>query len=885
MEFDFNRALAEWRRELAQQKGISPEYRNELESSLHDHYDEQLIRGLNPAAAFKVAIDRVKPSKSASTQLPVWLLLLPNNLKIAVRNLRRKAGYGIVNFLCLALGMITVTIAALYLDYEMSFDKFVPEHDQKYRLARTYRSQNYSVVSFRDYYGTEGAVQLDQLREIEATPGVVSATQFFVFEGPTFVRRGEQRFPVENILQTNTPNRFTDFFGWEFKLGSAASFGEQPYTALLTENEALRLYGANWQQQSILGNPIRIDTVDYTLAGVIANVPSNSHYDFTMALHQPKIEYWGCRFYVELSSGTDPNSVTQLLDDNIGNINPQLADDELFGGVILQPISSIHLHSDLLYEMKPPGDIRYLYIIGIIGLIILLLTIGNYTNLAIAMNFGRRREIGMRKTFGAKRTQIAGQFVLEALLLCLLAVPVVGLLLWWLLPHFNQLMGTGISTDSVLDPTLWYYLLGVSLLTGFLASLYPAISLSGRSVLTLFRGTSPNTSAGKLSMRKLIIGCQFILLIGLTSLTFFVNRQLAFLQNQDVGYVKEGVLYASVNTDSTGFEAIKAELLTLPNVTDVGSDGYMGTTPYNQTTYQLSGQSDVFDDAHLVSISYDAARILGIRSSEQASIDDPTNAPERIVLVNTTLADKLRQRYQFTPEQLRGQSIILEPEYTDEESGQIGFPLTIDGTFEDINMFSLRQRVEPMVLTLRRSPAYTYWATIGFSGIEPAKIREQVRELFQRKYPDQPFIHAFLRDNLAELYAAEERIARLSIFFSLVAFFVALIGLIALTAFLTTLRKKEIGIRKILGASHLEILHRFNWEYIPLVGIALLIAAPITFYGLQRWLAGFAYRIELQPWVFIIAAVLTLIVTIVGVSIVSLRAASNLPIRALRDDQ
>lgn len=885
MSFHFDTALSRWRANLARRADLTPEFRNELESSLHDHYDARLIRGDRPEEAFAFAVAQVTPPVPPPTGNRQLFGMLPHYLKVAGRQLRRRWGFTAVNFACLSIGILTGTLALLYLDYETSYDTFVPDYADKYRVGRNYRSQGYSVNSFPNYFGSTAEDQQAPLRGLEAIPDVVAANQFFTFEGPTFVYDDQRRFAVGDILQTNTPGAWLDFFGWEFLLGSAATFTARPYQLLLTESEAARFYGQDWRSQDILDRSLRIDTTDFRVAGVLKDVPSNAHYDFSLALHQPRIDYWGGRLYLTLTPGADPDEVAARISDNIGSVNPDMAEDELFGGVLLQNLSDIHLRSDLLYELRPPGDPRYLYIIGIIAGIILLLTVSNYSNLAVAMSLHRTREIGLRKVFGAGRGQVAGQFILEALLLSVLTVPVVALGLYLLLPPFNTLMGTEIATDTLGDSRLWVGLLGVCLAVGLLAGLFPAWRLSGRGIMGLFRARNGSGPGKKFAVRKAIIAFQFALLIGLSSLTIFVNRQFNYLQTKDLGYERDNVLYVSTGADSTRFVTLKAELEKLPEVIGVGAEGYMGTTGYNQTTYQLSGSADVFDDAHLVEMSYDAARLLGLATSVDERLADPDAAPARTVLINETLADRFAERAGVARAQLPDQTVVLEPEFTNPETGQVGFPLTVGGTFEDIHMFSLRDRVDPMILILRRSPSYVYWASVKYQNSTPAAMRAKAADIFQRLNPTEPFVHTFLQENLAELYAAEARIARLCTFFSGVAFVVAVLGLIALTVFLTTLRRKEIGIRKILGASTLDILGRLNREYLVLLGIGLLIAAPLAYWGVTRWLAGFAYRITVSPWVFLWAVLATLLITVVSVSLMSWRVATALPIRALRDDQ
>ena len=900
MPFDIDQAIRTWRQRLQQHQSLEPGFIEELESSLHDRYEEYLIRGLSPEKAFAQAQEKVMPDSNGvareyaratnnrawyKLRLSGWLFLLPNYLKVAVRNLQRKRFYNLINFVCLAVGILTTALAVLYLDYETSFDEMVPEADRKYRLARTFRSQDYSVMSFDGYFGAEPEVQMKQINGITNIKGVEQACQFYTFWNPTIIKTGDQELTTRSILHTNTPTEFFDFFGWRFLYGSVDGFRQNLNTAVLTASEAERFFGADWRQQDLLDRILTIDEEDYTVAGVIADLPPNAHYDFSIALHREKIEYWGSRTYIKLAPGADPQQVKQRMDENIASINTNLADSELFGGTIIQPLTSIHLNSDMLYELKPPGDKRYLYIIGIISGIILLLTISNYTNLSIAMNAGRAREIGMRKIFGATEGQISNQFMLESLVLSMLTLPVVGLGMWLLIPWFNNFMGTGLNEQIWQDLNFWMILLVVTIGVGILASLYPSVFLARHPVLRLFRGNLVKNSSRGFSTRKAIITFQFILLIGLCSLTLFVNQQLRYIQEKDLGFDKEQVVYVNLAEDSTKFEVFKNELLQIPEVTGVGSGSPLGRNPFNQTTYKLEGTAEVYDDAYDISLDYSAVDLLNIETTIPYYIADPDNAPQNLVLINETLADKLSNRFDLSREQLIGRTIIEEPEYTDEETGEVGFPFPIAGTFKDINMFSLREKITPMFLTVYKNPGFVRWVSIAWEGAAPAEIMEKIERKYNALNLDRAFYYSYLTQNIEELYAKERRIGRLSIYFSLVAFAVAVIGLIALTAFLTTLKQKEIGIRKILGASQLDILRRFNREYLWLLLIGLVVAAPLAWYGVSQWLSSFAYRIDINPLIFLLAGAITLLITTIAVSLMTLRAAHAVPVQALQETQ
>ena len=900
MSFDIEQAIVRWRRQLTRAHRLEPGYLEELECGLRDRIDEYRFQGFDDQAAFEKARQRVCPelqagqataemqkvnsSGSALGLAGEWTYLLPNYLKLALRNLRRRRFYSGVNYLSLVAGLLFTALAGMYIHYETSFDTFYDNVDRKFRLGRQFRAQDYSVMSFPQYFRTSPEEQMRQLNAIADIKGVVQACQFFTFWQSSFVETEEKRIPIASMLQTNTPAAFFEFFGWPFLSGSAAQFSAQPRTAVLTRSEAEKLYGPDWAQKELVGRTLRVDTLDFTVAGVIEDIPPNAHYDFTIALHTRKIDYWSSRMYVELAEGVDPQEVADRMDAQIGKINSRLAESELFGGTIIQPLPSIHLHSDMLYELEPPGQKRYLYIFGIIAGVILLITISNYTNLAIAMHAGRAREIGMRKLFGAGKGHILRQFLLEAVVLALLAVPLVMLALKGLTPRFNAYMGTGIEETILASPVLWVVLLAAGVAIGLLSGLYPALYLARQAITGLFRGQALKTNRRGITMRKLLIGFQFGLLIGLSSLTFYVNQQLHYIQHKDLGYQPEGLLYVNLSEEAPTFKAYRQALLQEPGITGVGSGSPLGRSPFNQATFQLEGTQTVFDDATQIELSYSAVNILDIETSVPDLLEAPGQAPKSIRLINETAMKRFQKQFGLSRGEVLGRRIIVEPESENDEGG-MGFPFEIDGTFSDINIFSLREQVTPYFLEVYRDPEWVRWVSIGFEGIPPAKVLEHAKKHYAGLNLGRPFYHSFLTSNIEELYAQERKVGALTIGLSMVAFVVAVIGLIALTAFLTTLRQKEIGIRSILGAGRWTIVRQFNEEYLRMIGLSLMVAAPLAWYGTRRWLSSFAYHIDLSLWVMAGAALLTLTIALVAVSSITYRVASADPARALQEEQ
>ena len=899
MKFNLEEAIRGWKKTLRKQPGLEPGYIEEIESHLLDRIDDYLNQGKTEEAAFHLAKDKSVDNaevladeyfiaRTNGRKTPPWkrelsiFYLLPNYLKIAARNFSRKSVYTAINLIGLVLGILGVALAALYIQYETSFDQFHSKADQLYRVARTYRSQDYSVLSFTSYFDTSREVQLQQVNETRNLPGVEDACHFFIFDNETFVETVNKKLAVDQILSTNTPASFFAMFNWPFLLGDTSAVEKSINQAILTRSAAEDLYGSDWANADILSEIITIEDTTYLLAGVIEDIPKNSHYEFNILLHQPRIDYWGGRTYVQLAPGAEPTEVARAMDDNMALINTSIAQNELFAGNFLQPITSIHLSSNILYEIKPPGDVRYLYLFGLIGLVIILITIANYTNLSIAMNSGRNREIGLRKALGAARPSLVTQFLMESVVMTLIATPVVLLLLQAILPWFNNFMKVSIDNLYLQDYGYFFSIVGAAIIIGLIAGMYPAFFLSGRKIKELFTKDNIRTQTRGFSTRKLLITVQLILLIGLISATYFINQQMSFIKNKDLGYRTEGILY--VNVPSDNYEVFRNELTKSSAVSHVGSGSTLGTNPFNQTTYKLENTDEVFDDAYELAMDQEAVKAYGFNTTINESLQSEAGAPQVQFLINETAAKKLALRFGIGQQQLIGKQIILEPEYVDED-GTVGIPRTIAGFFDDINLFSLRESVNPYFLSIYRESNWRPQAIIAFESNQVSAVIDDVQAAYDKLNAVVPLSYEFQQQRIASLYEQEERIANLTIYLSLVAATLAIVGLAALTAYLTSLKRKEVGIRKVMGATVFQIIYRFNHEYLMLILIALLVSSPLAYYGISKWFSSFAYSISINPIVFIIAAVLTLAFTLVAVSTIAYKAAVANPVKSLRDDQ
>ncbi|HAA10373.1 MAG TPA: hypothetical protein DCE41_01245 [Cytophagales bacterium] len=388
-------------------------------------------------------------------------------------------------------------------------------------------------------------------------------------------------------------------------------------------------------------------------------------------------------------------------------------------------------------------------------------------------------------------------------------------------------------------------------------------------------------TGSRMNLRNALATFQFALLIGLGCMTYWVQLQMQYVSEKDLGYAKTGILYVLRETSTRA--AMAEELKKLPAVLRVGAGTELGINPYNQVTYRLQGTEQIFDDATQLYMDREAALAFGLKFTPKNVLEGDTQ-PAEMVVVNATAARRFQDAYQVPAQELAGSVLVTEPEYT-QEDGTVGFPYTIAGVFEDIHLFSLREPLAPYFLHIYQDMPFTPVAVIQYDPKQASTLLEDVKRVYREVGNITPFQHSFQEDNLIALYEQETRVTTLITYLSEVAFALAILGLLALTAYMTTLRRKEIGIRKVLGASIVSLLRGFQRDYLVLLLVGTIVGAPLAYWGTTRWMQNFAYRISIPWWVVIVVASATLMVVIFSVSLAAYRSATANPARALRDDQ
>lgn len=815
-----------------------------------------------------------------------FLPMYNNYFKIAIRNILHRKSFTGINLFGLAIGISAVMLIGLYLQHELSYDQATPGAERIYRLMNNYRAQTYTPMRFASYYDTEAKEQLRLLEYLRENDIVDAATHFVPSQSAIgggdqyYVEFDNRRFVAQNALYTNTGPSFQEIFPQEFLMGNPEEAFEGFNKITITESLAERWFGNNWQKKQLIGKPLTIREEVFELGGIVANLPGNHHFDFDFIVQQKSIPSWGAYTYVRLKPGSDIETLLGHLNREIDKIYPGYSEDELSKGVAAVALQEIHFTKDTLYELKTVANKAYLSTFGLVGLIILLIIWTNYTNLSVAMYADRQKELGMRKVLGARAQDISFQLLVEAVLLTLICMPFCWLIVNASLPHFNELMALNLTSGILTKPATLFALLGLLLITGLLSGLYPALTYGRKPSLRLFGKSPANRTDNRLfTFRNALLTTQFIMVVALLSLTWFIYQQMDFVQNKDLGFQKEGIIYFNID-GAEKYQQLKAQLNSIPEVQSVGANGVPGSEMYNQLTYKLKDTEVTLSDGTDQYMDYGSIQTLGI---DCKACDALNSGKDQVFVINRTAAEKLARIRSVSPESLIGETLITEPEWENEEYGY-GIPHVIDGIIEDFKYFSLKYPNQSHLLTVSREPGWAYEMMVRADTDNWRGTIREIEKAYNAVETVRPFDFKFLEDRLQQLYIDERRSGILMGSLSLVAMVLALMGLAGIVSYIAHGRQKEIGIRKVLGASTGDILWTFNKEFTFLMALATLIALPIAILLAHKWLNSFAFRIEPAAWIVLLAGAGALSLVVLLVTLQARRAALKHPVEVLRSE-
>jgi len=799
-----------------------------------------------------------------------WNAVMFNNyLKITIRNFKRQKAYSLINIIGLAVGMACCILMLTYVRNELSYDRFHTKADRIYRLAI------YGELSGSDF----------NLASTNNPPGPYLAENFPEVENAARIRPWN-RTPVAYLdKKFNEPGimwaevSLFDVFDFPLITGDKTTALKNPYAAVITESTAQKYFA----DKEPIGKVLRIDDqADYTITGVVKDVPLNSHFRFNIlvsfatrqANERATVERWMGDFnnytYLLLKAGTDPQNLAAkfppLVEEKMGIILKAV------GGrieYILQPLTSIHLHSKLKGEMSGNNDISYVYIFSAVALFVLLLACINFMNLATARSANRAREVGMRKVHGAVKGRLVKQFLGEALIYSFSALLLSIFLVEAIRPLFNSLSGSNLKINYLGLPWFIPALFGLAVFVSLVAGSYPAFFLSGFQPAMVLKGSFSRGRA-KSRMRSLLVVFQFAVSIALIIWTAVILSQLTFMKNKGLGFDQERVVVVSVTNDELQdrLPAIKQEFRMHPGVLDVSISSHTPAWGARRNVCLPEGFSpEESQMMAIINVDQDYLPTMGIELAAGRNFSPAfPGDPDRSVLINETAAR------QFGWEDPIGRKI--------RELDERELEKTVVGVFKDYHFISVRYAIEPMLIT--NEPDILEAISVKIGPGDTRQILSTLHNKWGEIAPGIPFEYYFIGEEFNGLYQTEERLIRIFSYFSILAIFIACLGLFGMAAFATEQRTKEIGIRKILGASLWGLVMNLNKEFLVLATLANIIAWPLVYLYARTWLQDFPYRTGINIGIFFAAAILVLLIGLLTTSFQSIKAALADPVDSLR---
>jgi putative ABC transport system permease protein len=817
--------------------------------------------------------------------------LVRSYLATGVRQLVAQRLYSAINIVGLAIGLASVVLISLYVRYELSYDAFFPNADRIFRISR-------------DYYAREGAP--DRVPASNNAPVAPALLEDFpeiervarVFGSEVLIRRGEAAYYEAHFRWADPA--LLDIFSLDWLAGDPRTALSRPDSIVLTESLARRYFGA----ENAFGATMTLDNqTDVTVTGVVRDLPGNTHLDFEALAPLEGIARGGdMRVLEQWNSNTDFHTYLELREGaKIGEVESRIPDFmtrrfdpemSAASGMTIMNVRDIHVRSTRDEEWKPPTSLATIYSSATIAALILLIACINFVNLATARGAKRAREVGVRKSLGASRAQLIGQFVGESVAMAAIAMLVATVIVELALPPFRAFVGADL-TLGYFGPggaAPWLALLASAV--GVSAGIYPAFYLSAFSSAKVLKGDVSRGIAGA-RFRNVLVTAQFAIAIVLFICTAVVYEQTRFARDLDLGFDKDRVLVLGSSLRTAGMRrqwgALKAELERVPGVVSVTASHY---TPFSWDDNRLSARragTETTSRIQFMAVDYGffetyRIEVLHGRGFSPSFASDvlvaPTADGPRADAGGFVLNESAARLLGFEPESAPGQSLEIL-------AGPLIAPGPVVGVVRDTYFESVAVPLRPMIYLLGAEPRGAFYnfidmVSVRVDGSDLRRTLAGIDAAWSNALPNEPIVRHFLDDDFDAQYRSEQRQMQLFTAFAALAIFVACLGLLGLACYSTERRTKEIGIRKALGGTVWDVVRLFTTEFSKLVLLANLVSWPLAYLAMQRWLAGFAYRIDLGPIVFAGSALIALAVALLTVGAVAARAASAKPLNSLR---
>ncbi|MDI3321709.1 ABC transporter permease [Pinibacter soli] len=793
--------------------------------------------------------------------------MIKNYLKIAFRNLWRHRVFSFINILGLTVGMTACFLIFLYVKFELSYDKFNSKAANIYRLNTDIKTPSETINTSVTAWPFAPNIK----REF---PEVETFTR--VNNGSFLVRKGDAKFQEDNTLFADST--FFDVFDIKMLKGDPKTALKDMFSVVFTEDAAKKYFG----NENPIGKQVLLtgDGIPATVTGIIQNIPENSILKgdmlvsmttFTQRLNKNIDQQWGnfgATSFLLLKPGADPRAMEKKFPDFIERNNgKERKESQMFYTFTLQPLKDIYLYSTR--DGNKSGNMNNVYIFSIIAVFILLIACINFINLTTARSSERAKEVGIRKVVGAAKSQVARQFIGESVILCIIAFMLTVLLSVLLLPLFNKLAGKVVSHGIF---TNWQYLLllfSAAISIGVLAGAYPALILSSFKPVVVLKGRFATGTKGIL-LRKGLVVAQFSISVVLIIATLVVYLQMNYMRKRDLGFSKDQMVVVSTQGDPARF-ALQNAVGGLPNVKSTalsssvpgsGNPGAYSEIENKKGDLQIANLDLYFVDWNYIP-QYKIKMVAG-RSFSKEFGTDTTQA----MVVNESVTKLLGYS---NPQEAVGRKF--------KQWGREG---KIIGVMQDFHFRSLQQPIKP--LTMRIEPDGCDLLSVNITGGNVPATLASIEKKWKEMIPNRPFSYFFMDEFFDRQYRGEERFGNLFLNFAILAIFISCLGLLGLASYSTMQRTKEIGVRKVLGASVANITTLLSSDFIKLVLISILIASPLAYIGMHKWLEGFAYRTSVSWWVFLLAAITAIFIALFTVSFQAIKAAVANPVKSLRTE-
>ena len=797
-------------------------------------------------------------------------MMIRNYFKIAVRYLQKNKLYTFVNIIGLAIGITSCILIGIYVWHELSFDRF---HTKADRITRTVWEYNFGDKTNRvSSTGTKVGPEFQR-----SFPEVESYVRTLKY--PRVIAYKDQVFDEKNFLYADSA--FFSVFSFPLLQGDPNKVLDAPDKLVVTQSTAKKYFGTH----DPIGQTVKVGVRDFTVSGIVADVPDNSQLQFDFvgsfaSLNAAKTEKWN-----------EANYITYLLlrhQDQVKNLQANINDytntvvrkemqleGKAYSKYILEPLTSVHLHSDL-DGFEPNGNIIYIYVLGAVALLILLIACVNYTNLSTAQSAGRSAEVGMRKVLGADKKQVFWQFISESFLLVLISVLMALALSLLLLPYFNQLSGKSLETSLLFQPYMLLSLLMLTLLVTFAAGAYPSLILSQGKIINILKSGFRFT--GSAGLRKSLIVFQFVISIFLIITTVIILQQLHYIQSKNLGYDKEQIIVLPVDQPFLEkYDDIKRALAMNSNIKSI-SGAYEEPTHIDWSDGLRKGNSSGEKDgisANAIPVDEDFVKTMNL------TIVAGRGFNQTDVLQFDTSGGGINLHHHYILNEAAVKALGWTPE---EAIGKIvnkGTEGPVVGVVKDFHFKSFHEAIGPLIIFLDKRMVGSLFVKV--SGSIPTAV-SHLEKTWKERVPHRPFEYHFLDEAYNSMYKTEQRTGGVFSAFATIAVLLGCLGLFALTAYTMVQRTKEIGIRKILGATVSSILTLVAKDFMKLVFIAFVIATPVAWFVVNKWLSNFVYRVPVQWWVFVGAGVATLVIAFVTISLQAVKTAMAKPVKNLRTE-